>query len=249
MEFPLPKPTQESFTRWFGKMHDGHTIVYPGVALSCNVKNRSLRSCLKPCHVFIMQTSKKDFVYYILGNDHVFGRLSKRHYTICFSNVHLNSVPDKNRIKVYLTSKTCVELPFIPDDFLQQKRTRRTPSTRAKNKRVKRQTPRVQEHMPTDQYRGWSNENNIIETGQRLNKNILFQTIFAVLQNTNDIPHPFQDKYTLDDILHDTNSIDKLKTIISFVHHYAKAECGMLERPNYAITDRLKLLVEQTLNT
>tara|TARA_B100001059_G_C17803443_1_gene567634 strand:+ start:43 stop:633 length:591 start_codon:yes stop_codon:yes gene_type:complete len=195
-----------------------------------------------------METDKHEFVYYILGNDNVFGRLSKRHYTICFSNVHLNSIPDKNRIKVYLTSKTCVELPFIPDDFLKQKRTRRTPSIRAKNKRVKRQTQRVQEHSPTDQYRGWSNENNITDHDQCLNKNILFQTIFAVLQHDQDIPHPFEDKYTLDDILQDPTSIDKLKTIISFVHHYAKAECGMLERPNYAITDRLKLLVEQTLN-
>lgn len=248
MEFPLPKPTQESFTRWFGKPHEGSKIVYPGLSLPCNAKNRSLRSVLKPCHVFIMETDKHEFVYYILGNDNVFGRLSKRHYTICFSNVHLNSIPDKNRIKVYLTSKTCVELPFIPDDFLKQKRTRRTPSIRAKNKRVKRQTQRVQEHSPTDQYRGWSNENNIMDHDQCLNKNILFQTIFAVLQHDQDIPHPFEDKYTLDDILQDPTSIDKLKTIISFVHHYAKAECGMLERPNYAITDRLKLLVEQTLN-
>lgn len=248
MEFPLPKPTQESFSKWFMKRVDNMDIVYPGLSLPCNTKHRQLRSMLTPQHVFIMRSGTDKFCYYILGNDNVFGRLSKRHYNLCFNNVHLSSIPDKNRIKVYLTSKTVVELPFIPDDFLQQKRSRRSIQTRAKNKRLKHTRPFVQQKQ-TDHYRGWDIHEDAIDCDHDLSKSILFQTIFAVLQHDQNIPHPFQDKYSLDDILKDTESIQKLKTIISFVHHYARAECGMLERPKYAITDRLKLLVQQTLST
>ena len=117
MEFPLPKPTQESFSKWFMKRVDNMDIVYPGLSLPCNTKHRQLRSMLTPQHVFIMRSGTDKFCYYILGNDNVFGRLSKRHYNLCFNNVHLSSIPDKNRIKVYLTSKTVVELPLYRMTF------------------------------------------------------------------------------------------------------------------------------------
>lgn len=246
MEFPLPKPTQDSFSRWYMKKIDNMDIVYPGSMLSCNGKHRQLKKMLKPEHVFIMRDDAGCFFYYLLGNDNVFVRLTKRYYTVCFNNIQLNRVPSDNRITVYLTTKTCVELPFIPDDFLKQKRTRRTPSTRGKNKRLKKQQVYVKQEN-NEPFRGWSvcDDEHTLEQ-QPLSKATLFQTIFSVLKHDKDIPHPFQDKYNLDDILNDPTSIHTLKTIIAFVKHYATAECGMLETPPYCFTNRLKLLVHET---
>ena len=246
MEFPLPKPSQDSFSRWYMKKLDTMDIVYPGTMLPCTGKHRQLKTLLKPKHVFIMKHPKGMFFYYLLGNDNVFVRLTKRFYTVCFNNVHLNSVPKANRINVYLTAKTCVELPFIPDDFLKQKRTRRTPSTRSKNKRLKKSHTYVKQQQ-NEPFRGWMvcDDENVLKD-QPLTKAILFQTIFSVLRHDQHVPHPFQDKYNLDDILNDPTSIEKLKTIIAFVKHYATAECGMLETPPYCFTNRLKLLVHET---
>jgi len=246
MEFPLPKPTQDSFSRWYMQKVDTMEIVYPGTMLPCSGKHRQLKKMLLPQHVFIMRNDVGAFFYYLLGNDNVFVRLTKRYYTVCFSNIQLNSIRSDNRINVYLTTKTCVELPFIPDDFLKQKRTRRTPSTRGKNKRLKKQHTYVKQEN-NEPFRGWMvcDDASVLEE-RPLTKATLFQTIFAVLRHDQHIPHPFQDKYNLDDILNDPASITTLKTIIAFVKHYATAECGMLETPPYCFTNRLKLLVHET---
>jgi hypothetical protein len=69
MEFPLPKPTQDSFSRWYMQKVDTMEIVYPGTMLPCIGKHRQLKKMLLPQHVFIMRNDVGSFFYYLLGND------------------------------------------------------------------------------------------------------------------------------------------------------------------------------------
>ena len=128
MDFTLPPLTQESFSRWYNKQvprtdNIDERIVYPGIKLNCSTKSRDLRSVIKPCNVFVTQEKGTDTFYHkVLGSNNVFVSLPKRLYSHCFRNINIHSIPTDNRIIVRLTENTDVTLPYIPDDFVDQKR-------------------------------------------------------------------------------------------------------------------------------
>lgn len=239
MDFTLPSLTQESFSRWYNKRLPrdddiDERVVYPGIKLSCSTKSRDLRSQISPEHVFI--TQEKDstvFHHKVLGSNNMFIDLPKRLYSHCFRNINIHSIPNDNRILVRLTESTSIILPFIPDDFVNQKRTKRSLNSRSKTKQ--RSNKKSKHHQTTTSsdipYTGWVSRVLSPATSTAADSAIdefrLKQYIRAQL-NENDeqlaacIPNPFAGALTIDDINQHPDKQIALDTIVQFVHHYAR---------------------------
>ena len=235
MEFTLPPLTQESFSRWFHKKvprkdNIDERIVYPGVKLECSSKSRDLRSNISPRNVFITRVGDTNQYHHkVLGSNNVFIPLSKRLYSHCFRNINIHSIPTDNRITVRLTENTSVVLPYIPDDFVAQKRSKRSHSGR---QRPKRETKRTK-HQETDKepYTGWVTHVMAPATEMTADHAISsFDLIRYIREQTalNDdnlsmsIANPFAGTVTIAEIQASPEKQRALTTVIQFVHHYAR---------------------------
>ena len=234
MDFTLPALTQESFSRWFNKqvprtdMVD-ERIVYPGIKLNCSTKSRDLRSVIMPKHVFVTQEVGTDIFHHkVLGSNNAFVSLPKRLYSHCFRNINIHSIPTDNRIVVRLTENTDVILPYIPDDFVDQKRSKRSAGTRSKNsrepKRLKREV--IHDDRP---YKGWVTHVLSPATDQGIDGSIdsfsLLNYIRKELESNDkkldtSMPNPFRGLATIEAIKE--QKIELLTSVIQFVHHYAR---------------------------
>ncbi len=237
MEFTLPALTQESFSRWYNKViprTDGvdERIVYPGLKLMCSTKSRDLRSNIQPRHVFVTQEiGTNNYHHKVLGSNNVFISLPKRLYSHCFRNINIHSIPTGNRITVRLTETTTVILPFIPDDFVSQKRSKRNSLARTKSKReTKRTRIGEEETIASRAYTGWVTSVLSPKTDLAADNGIDSFQLMKYIQNelrtqdyelTTVIPNPFADAPTIEDIKQSPEKLKALTTIIQFVHHYA----------------------------
>jgi len=238
MEFTLPPLTQESFSRWYNKKvprQDGvdERIVYPGIKLGCSTKSRDLRSAIDPENVFVTNEIGTDvFHHKVLGTNNVFISLPKRLYSHCFRNINIHSIPTRNRIVVRLTETTTVTLPFIPDDFVTQKKSKR--SCHARSSRPKREIKRAKKSDGTttaQNYMGWVTRVISPATHLTADNGIdsfhLMNYIREQLRQTDNnllacIPNPFADAPRIEDIQQNPEKLKALTTIVQFVHHYAK---------------------------
>lgn len=237
MEFTLPPLTQESFSRWYNKKvprNDSvdERIVYPGIKLHCSTKSRDLRSQIMPRHVFVTQeTGTNKFHHKVLGSNNVFISLPKRLYSHCFRNINIHSIPTGNRIMVRLTETTTVTLPFIPDDFVNQKRSKRNSSSRSRPKREQKRLKLSPEEEEPKLYTGWvtkvmspateSGADNAIDSFHLMN--YIRDEIRRCDDDLNTaLPNPFSGAATLDDIKESPEKLLALTTILQFIHHYAK---------------------------
>ena len=235
MEFTLPPLTQESFSRWWNKkVHRNddvdERIVYPGVKLNCSTKSRDLRSQITPEHVFVThEKGTNTYHHKVLGSNNLFIHLPKRLYSHCFRNINIHSIPTDNRILVRLTENTSVVLPFIPDDFVLQKRTKRSVQTRMRKResKKKRKTEET-EHQP---YVGWITRVISPATDAGADDSIdsfrLLSYIRTQIETNDDslttcIPNPFAGAKTIDEITSNPEKQIALSTVIQFVHHYAR---------------------------
>lgn len=236
MEFTLPPLTQESFSRWHNKKvprNDSidERIVYPGIKLNCSTKARDLRSNIMPCHVFITHIIDTDtFHHKVLGSNNVFASLPKRLYSHCFRNINIHSIPQNNRIVVRLTENTDVILPYIPDDFVVQKRSKRNSSSKTKHKRPNKRTKKDHNQSQKD-YQGWVTmvmapateeaADNGINSFQLLN--YIKSELRSYDQKLNvSIPNPFAGTQSIEQINKDPEKLKALTIIVQFAHHYAK---------------------------
>lgn len=237
MDFTLPPLTQESFSRWYNKQvprTDGvdERIVYPGIKLKCSTKSRDLRSVIQSKHVFVTQEIGKDIFHHkVLGSNNIFVHLPKRLYSHCFRNINIHSIPTDNRIMVRLTENTAIKLPFIPDDFVNQKKNKRALGNRPRvsrdSKRLKR-TPVVYENSP---YTGWVTKVLSPSTDKNADESIDSFTLFNYIRKQlelNDkniegcLPNPFAGFGTIEEIKKDSSKMDVLTLVVQFVHHYAR---------------------------
>lgn len=236
MEFTLPPLTQESFSRWWNKKVPRNDdvderIVYPGVKLNCSTKSRDLRSQILPEHVFVTQERESSrFHHKVLGSNNIFIQLPKRLYSHCFRNINIHSIPTDNRIMVRLTENTSVVLPYIPDDFVSQKRTKRSvQTTRTRKREVKKK--RKFEQVGTEQYTGWVT--NVVSPATDLAADDgidsfrLFRYIRSQMQQNDEkldvcIPNPFSGVKNIEEINGAPDKQIALTTIVQFVHHYAR---------------------------
>ena len=237
MEFVLPPLTQESFSRWFNKKVPRNDdiderVVYPGVKLSCSTKSRDLRSQITPEHVFVTREGDTNVYHHkVLGSNNVFIGLPKRLYSHCFRNINIHSIPTDNRILVRLTESTSVVLPFIPDDFVAQKRTKRSLSSRSRIKREKKRTKTEHKSSLKTPYTGWVTRVITPDTDIAADNSIDKFQLFTYIKDQiriNDltldscIPNPFAGTVTIDEINHVEEKQIALDTIVQFVHHYAR---------------------------
>ncbi len=236
MEFTLPPLTQESFSRWYNKKVPrpdavDERIVYPGIKLTCSTKSRDLRSNIQPMHVFVTQEMGTDIFHHkVLGSNNVFISLPKRLYSHCFRNINIHSIPTANRITVRLTETTTVVLPFIPDDFVIQKRSKRNALSRSKSKRETKRAKVTEKSEQNIPYTGWVTKVLSPATELAADNGIdsfhLMNYIRAQLKKTESemntcIPNPFADAPTIEDIKQSPEKLKALTTIVQFVHHYA----------------------------
>lgn len=234
MEFTLPALTQESFSRWYQKKVPrkddiDERIVYPGIKLNCSTKSRDLRSNIMPRHVFITHIVDTDtFHHKVLGSNNTFASLPKRLYSHCFRNINIHSIPQNNRIVVRLTETTSVTLPYIPDDFVCQKRSKRN-STKSKSRPNKR--IRKNNDQSPKEYRGWvtkvmapateESADNGIDSFQLLN--YIKTELRTYDQKINiSIPNPFAEAHSISDINENPEQLKALTIVVQFAHHYAK---------------------------
>ena len=225
LDFPLPPLTQERFTKYFNTSIDrksDEVIVYPGEQLQCSTKTNTLKKKLKPKHIFITRNAKGQFFHRVLGDDGRFQMLPKRLYAMCYPQVSFASVPDGNRVRVRLSSRTTITLPYIPDSFYEQKRR----ASQRTSTRPKRAREPVVEDTVAEAYRGWNPpEPEHIMTKKEMMAHI--RTCIHVAETSStDVPPPFTGEL-------DTNkdAAPHFATIVKFVYHYCREELGMPPTP------------------
>lgn len=236
MEFTLPPLTQESFSRWWNKKvprsdTTDERIVYPGIRLNCSTKSRDLRSQIRPEHVFVThETGTNTFHHKVLGSNNIFIPLPKRLYSHCFRNINIHSIPTDNRITVRLTENTSVVLPFIPDDFVSQKRTKRSVQTRMR-KRGENKKKRKRDMDISEPYEGWVTRVVTPATVSGADDSIdayhLMSYIRTEMKNNDDnldvcIPNPFAGAKTIEDINGSEEKMRALTIVVQFIHHYMR---------------------------
>ena len=225
LNFPLPNITQERFTKYFNTSIDDKSdevIVYPGEQLTCNTKTNTLKKKLKPAHIFITRNSKGEFFHRVLGDDGRFQMLPKRLYAMCYPSVSFTSVPEGNRVRVRLSSRTTITLPFIPDSFYEQKRR----ASQRTSSRPKRQREPVIEETMHEAYRGWNPpEPADMMTKKEIMAHIRTSIHMAETSGT-DVPPPFSG-----DLDTNKSAAPQFATIVKFVYHYCREELGMAPAP------------------
>ena len=237
MDFTLPPLTQESFSRWYNKQVPradsiDERIVYPGIKLKCSTKSRDLRSVIVSKNVFITQeVGTNTFHHKVVGSSNVFVSLPKRLYSHCFRNINIHSIPTDNRIIVRLTENTSVTLPYIPDDFVHQKRSKRTSGSRTRNTREPKRPKRESSPGPPIPYTGWvthvqSPATNIGADGS-IDSFALMNYIREELKKNETkldacLPNPFAGLDSIEKIKESKDKMAILTTVIQFVHHYIR---------------------------
>lgn len=236
MDFTLPALTQESFSRWYNKRiprtdNIDERVVYPGKKLECSTKSRDLRSQISPENVFVTrETGTNKFFHKVLGNNNTFALLPKRLYSHCFRNINIHSIPADNRILVRLTENTSVNLPYIPDDFVHQKRTKRSSNSRSRGTTRQAKKRKCRQGSPV-QYSGWITSVLSPDTDEHAGNGIgSFQLLMHVRkqirQNDTNIhlcvANPFAGCKTIEEIERKPEKKQALTTIIQFLHHYGR---------------------------
>lgn len=237
MDFTLPALTQESFSRWYNKQvprADGvdERIVYPGIKLKISTKSRDLRSVIMSMHVFVTQEIGTNIFHHkVLGSNNVFVSLPKRLYSHCFRNINIHSIPTDNRIVVRLTENTSVTLPYIPDDFVHQKRSKRTSGSRIRNTREPKRPKHENLSDSGVPYTGWvthvlSPATDVGADGS-IDSFALMNYIREELKNNENkldacMPNPFAGLESIDKIKESADKMAILTTVIQFVHHYIR---------------------------
>jgi len=243
MNFTLPALSQQSFSRWYNKLIPRtdkveERIVYPGIKLTCSTKSRDLRSQITPAHIFITyEAGKNIFNHKVLGSNDAFAPLPKRLYSHCFHNINIHSIPPNNRITVRLTENTSVILPYIPDDFVNQKKAKRgtmVRKTRGTIKKMKQERDTKQQAQYSGKkrkYVGWVTQVLSAETDATADEGIdgyrLKEYIREKISEHEDsimrvVPNPFNDCGSIADIENDPEKKVALDTILQFVFHYQR---------------------------
>lgn len=247
MSYPLPRAPQEYWTQWYNQYVEygtlkGNKIVWAAIKLPCRIKADDVKSVIGPQHVFIVK-GEKNFEYAVMDSTENMYRLPKKYYTTCFPGIQYSNVPKNNRCKVKLTKKKTVELPYIPDSFLEMKR--------AKSSRKRRRSESTSTDIESLNFNLKAPEWKVLGDSKPTftNKEELMHLIRSVIHYS-DSNEAFHLKNEFENIsvssMKDTQCT-KMKTIISFIYHYCRNELGIYrERPPMSITDLQSWLVEDS---
>lgn len=231
--FPLPRAPQHAYTKWYnhtvrGGTFNRYTVLWVGTTLDCRFKSETLGDTIGPHNVFILKKNSS-FAYAVMDNTDTLFKLPKKYHTACFPGIQYNSVPKNNRIRVQMTKRNSIELPFIPPTFLQQKKSK---GSRLKRKRSQSSdaTSQIEQIDFSKRHPMWHVLSNDLVKDVPIKKEILVlirSMMNYAIQNTSfNLKDPFLDIYNLDDIKGDENRMKTLKIIVSFIFHYCRSEFG-----------------------
>lgn len=240
--FPLPRASQQCYTKWYnvtvksGALKN-KTILWAAQQLPCRFRSEQVKDIVGPQHVFIL-TMSKQFFYALIDSTDTAYRLPKKYFTSCFPGIQYSQIPKDNRMKVKLTNRQSVVLPYIPESFLEQKRNK---STR-KRRRTETTGNDVEEIDFNQDVPEWSILSN--EKQSTSNKDELFHLIRSIIDfndvNQNfELTNPFEDK-SIQDIHGNEKLKEKLKVIISFIYFYCRNELGCFRKRDMMSTSDLQ---------
>jgi len=238
--YPLPKASQECWTKWFnhtvpyGALKN-KTILWAAQQLPCRFRSEQVKDVIGPHHVFILKLNET-FYYAVLDETETFYRLPKKYYTTCFPGIQYSQVPKNNRCEVKLTGRKTIELPYIPESFLEQKRSKTSRKRRrSDSKETTVESINFSINTPT-----WSILGQ--ERQKHSNKDDIIHLIRSVIlyadKNENfGLKNEFEN-LSVEDIQSSDTFREKMKTIISFIYFYCRGELGFFqERPTLPISD------------
>ena len=234
--FPLPRAPQHAYTKWYNKTMKGgtfnrYTILWVGTALECRFKSESVSTTIGPHNVFILKKNRQ-FMYAVMDNTETLYKLPKKYHTACFPGIQYSSIPENNRTNVQITKRNSIELPFIPQSFLQQKKMKgsRLKRKRSQSSDIASQVEQIDfnKHHPT-----WHVLNNDNVRNNPIKKEVMLlirsMMNYAINTQSFQLKDPFADVFNIEDIKGDENRMKTLKTIISFIFHYCRSELGCHE--------------------
>ena len=238
MNYPLPRASQECWTKWFNHTIEygalkNKTILWCAQELPCRFKSEQVKDVIGPHHVFILKLNKQ-FFYAVIDATETIYRLPKKYYTSCFPGIQYSQVPKNNRCKVRLTGRKYIELPYIPESFLEQKKTKTTRKRRRTNS----------SNTETVNFRIAAPEWTVLGAKPEVkdNKQDILHLIRSVIEYA-DKNEQFQLKnhfegINVEDIKQSDTLREKMKDIISFIYFYCRNELGFFqERPQIPISD------------
>jgi hypothetical protein len=254
--YPLPRAPQQAYTKWFNKTVSGgtfnrYTILWVGSQLECRFKSESINEKIGPHSVFILKKNHT-FAYAVIDNTDTLYRLPKKFHTSCFPGIQYHTIPPNNRMKVQITKKKSIELPFIPQSFLQQKKvkTNRSKRKRSNSSDTNQQLENIDfsKRHPT-----WH-----VLTNDQLKSNPLKRDIMMLIKNVMDyscnnssfeLNDPFHDISSVQEIKNDEGKMRALKSIISFLYHYCRSELGCHNIPQSIQPTSLQKWISDLNNT
>lgn len=238
MQFPLPRSSQEQYSKFFEKTIkkgalQGYVIQWVGSPLPYRLKCEQIKNIISPQHVFILKHEKEDkFEYCVIDNQGNASKLPKKYYTLCFPSISLSSVPKDNRVEIQITKKKKLQLPFIPDSFLQQKRQKTNRKRRKMYHNV--QAPITQSVESIDfniaNIPSWHVLQNPSNKVESVKKEIvqLIRSIINLTDNSSFVLNdPFEDIQSINELKNKEELHQKLKIIVAFIYHYARAELNI----------------------
>ena len=232
MNFPLPIASQEHYTKWF--KHDikkgpykKYKILWVGKELKTRFKSDSNLEIL-PENVFICK-KKNVFEYLVIDKNEDIYKLPKKHYTTCFPSIQYNNIPTNNRIKIKISDKITLELPFIPQSFLEQKRNK----TSRKRRRLISSSSSIEEKIDfNESYPEWHVLQNFQNKNNSIKKQIMLLIRSLVKYSDSNINYtlkdPFESIQNINDIKNNKEILNTLKIIVSFIFNYCRSELGIV---------------------
>ena len=155
-------------------------------------------------------------------------------------------------MKVQITKRKSIELPFIPQTFLQQKKvkTNRSKRKRSNSSDTNQQIENIDfnKRHPT-----W----HVLSNAQ-LKDNAIKREIMMLVKNVMDyscnntsfeLSDPFSDISSIEEIKNDENKMQSLKIIISFLYHFCRSELGCNTIPQNIQPTSLQKWISDLNNT
>lgn len=237
MGYPLPRSSQENYTNYFNKVIqkgtlENYKIIWVGSALPCRFKATQTKQVLSPNNVFIVKKGEA-FEYAVMDNKENVFKLPKKFFTVCFPNVSINSIPENNRVEYQITKKQKVVLPYIPDTFLQQKRTKTNRKRRKMYHNV--ESPPAEKDIESIDFDrknipSWYVLQKETDGNDILKKQVvlMIRSVIGMVDSSNFVlEDPFGRVEHVDELCKKEEYVEKLKIITSFIFHYCRAELGI----------------------
>jgi len=245
--FPLPRASQECYTKWYNYLVPSGalkntTILWAAQELPCRFRSDSIKNIIGPHHVFILKMNDT-FYYAIIDATQTVYKLPKKYYTSCFPGIQYSQVPKNNRMRVKLNETQSMMLPYIPESFLEQKRTKTTRKRRrSESENNEIESIDFNQHVPEWNILG-------VQTTVDPNKADIMHLIRSVIlyNDTNEnftLKNHFEG-IDIKTIQSDDKLREKMKNIVSFIYYYCRDEIGVFkQREPISISDLQSWLSE-----